>query len=296
MKNELTVAISALMDEHQVLNGVYDPPVPGLRLIRSSKRFPPAHMTYRPCLCIVAQGKKEMVVGDKTLVYGALQSLIITCEVPTIGQIIEASAAAPFVGATLELDISILTDVATHLDPSIYSEGKPVFGAVVKNLDQQISATFVRLLDLIRRPKAIEVLYPSLMREISYWLLTGPAAHAVARIALPAGPTMRVVKAIHRLREEYAAPLSIDDLAKTAGMSPSTFHQHFKALTSMSPIQYQKQLRLLEARRRMIANGDKAGVAALAVGYESVSQFSREYARMFGEPPRRDTQRAKTEA
>jgi AraC-like DNA-binding protein len=295
MKNELTAAICAIMDQQQVRDGAYDAPVPGLRLVRSFERRPPQHMNCRPSLCFVAQGARQMLVGDTNLVYGAMQTLIVTCEMPAVGEIIEASGEAPFVGATLTLNISTLTEVATHLDPSIYAESKPGFGAVVENLDQQMSATLVRLVELMNRPKAIDVLYPSLMREISYWLLTGPAAPAVARIALPAGPTMRVVKAIQLMREAYAAPLSIDDLAKTAGMSPSTFHQHFKALTSMSPIQYQKQLRLLEARRRMLADGVKAGVAALGVGYESVSQFSREYARMFGEPPRRETSRAKTE-
>jgi AraC-like DNA-binding protein len=295
MKNELTAAISAIMDRQEIRDGAYDTPVPGLRLSRSFERRPPEHMNYHPSLCFVAQGLRQMLVGDTTLVYGAMQSLIVTCEVPALSEIVDASDHAPFVGATLTMNIGALTEVATQLDPSIYAKSKPGFGAAVENLDQQMSATLVRLLDLINRPKAVDVLYPSLMREISYWLLTGPAAPAVARIALPAGPTMRVVNAIQLLRDKYAAPLSVEELAKTAGMSASTFHQHFKALTSMSPIQYQKQLRLLEARRRMLAEGVKAGVAALAVGYESVSQFSREYARMFGESPRRETQRAKAE-
>ncbi len=295
MNTELSAAICAIMDQQQIRDGACDAPAPGLRLLRSFERRQPEHLNCRPSLSVVAQGRKQTVMGETTLVYGAMQSLIVTCETPAIEEIIEASAEAPFVGATLTMNISNLTEVATQLAPSIYAEAKPGFGAVVTNLDEQISATLVRLLDLLHKPKAVEVLYPSLMREISYWLLTGPAAPAVARIALPAGPTMRVVKAIQRLRNDYAAPLSVDELAKIAGMSPSTFHQHFKALTSMSPIQYQKQLRLLEARRRMIADGVKAGVAALAVGYESVSQFSREYARMFGEPPRRETLRTKVE-
>lgn len=295
MQNELAAAICAIMDQQQIREGAHETPVPGLRLMRSFAPRPPEHLTCRPSLSFVAQGKKQVTIGETTLVYGAMQSLIVTCEMPTVGEIVEASASAPFVGATLTMNMSTLTEVATQLDPSIFAAGKPGFGAVIENLDQQMAATLVRLLDLMNRPKAVHVLYPSLMREISYWLLTGPAAPAVTRIALPAGPTTRVVKAIRLLRDKYAATLSIDDLAKAAGMSPSTFHQHFKALTSMSPIQYQKQLRLLEARRRMLADGVKAGVAALAVGYESVSQFSREYARMFGEPPRRETLRAKAE-
>ena len=151
----------------------------------------------------------------------------------------------------------------------------------------------IRLIELVEQPEAVEILYPGIMREIVYWLMTGRAAANVARMVLPEGPPQRIAVAIHHLRDHFDEPLSVAALAGLAGMSPSAFHQHFKALTSMSPLQYQKHLRLLEARRRMLTEGERAGSAAFSVGYESVSQFSREYARLFGAPPHRETRRAR---
>lgn len=150
----------------------------------------------------------------------------------------------------------------------------------------------MRLLDLIGEPKAIEILSPSIMREIAYWLLRSPAGRNVARMVIPDGQPHRIAQAMSHLREHFDTPIDVKALARSVGMSSSSFHQHFKALTAMSPLQYQKHIRLLEARRRMVSDGDQASAAAVAVGYESVSHFSREYARMFGSPPRRETRRA----
>ena len=156
-----------------------------------------------------------------------------------------------------------------------------------------MTGSLVRLMQLAAQPRAIDILFPSIMREIAYWLLTGPAGRNVARMVLPEGQPLRIAGAIAHIRRNFDAPMNVVDLARSVGMSASSFHQHFKTLTSMSPLQYQKHLRLMEARRLMMTEGQKAGVAALNVGYESVSQFSREYARMFGSPPRRETQRAR---
>jgi AraC-like DNA-binding protein len=154
----------------------------------------------------------------------------------------------------------------------------------------------VRLVRLLATPKAIPVLYPSIMREIYYWLLSGPNAGAICKIALPNGHTQRIADAIYVLRENFSRSIRIEELAATARMSPSSFHQHFKTLTSMTPLQYQKQLRLLEARRLMVSDAANVTRAALQVGYESPSQFSREYARMFGTPPKRDAMTMKAMA
>jgi AraC-like DNA-binding protein len=166
-------------------------------------------------------------------------------------------------------------------------------GLVIEEVAERIAAAMIRLIELVEQPEAVEILYPGVMREITYWLMTGRAAANVARMVLPEGPPQPIAVAIHHLRENFDEPLSVAALATLAGMSPSAFHQHFKGLTSMSPLQYQKHLRLLDARRRMLTEGERAGSAAFSVGYESVSQFSREYARMFGDPPRRETQRAR---
>lgn len=292
MTHALTAAISGIMDAQKIENGFFITPVPGLRLLRSFEARPPVHMNYRPALCIVAQGKKQVFVGDTVLEYGAMQSLVITVDVPVLGQIVQASPEEPFVGATLVLDMDILMDVASRLD-GLKAGGPTGLGLLVSDVDEQIAASIIRLLDLANRPQGVEILYPAAMREICYWLLTGPAGPAVARMVLPAGPALRIARSIRRLREAFDAPVSVTEMAEAAGMSVSAFHQHFRALTSMSPLQYQKHLRLLEARRLMLNDGERAGIAAMVVGYESVSQFNREYARMFGAPPRRETQRAR---
>lgn len=281
------------MDRQAIRDGAFVTPIAGLRILRTHSTVMPRHMGYRPSLCVVAQGAKEVLVGDRTVTYGDMQSLVVTVEVPVLSQIVKGDTDSPFLGATLELDTDIILDVLTRLDRPSLAQGRAAFGLVVKNLDDQITASLVRLLDAMDRPHGVEILVPAIMREITYWLLTGPAGPSVARMVLPDGQPQRIARAVHHMRNKIAAPISVAELARTAGMSPSSFHYHFKTLTSMSPLQYQKHLRLLEARRLMIADGENAGAAAYSVGYESVSQFSREYARMFGAPPRRETRRAR---
>src|SRR5690606_8229305 len=224
---------------------------------------------------------------------GQMQSLVITVEVPVLSEIIDATPERPFIGATLALDPDIILDVVTRMDKAKQPGGPAGLGLVVEDVDERIAAAMIRLIELAEQPEAVEILYPGVMREPSYWLMTGRAAANVAVMVLPEGPPQRIAVAIHHLRDHFDAPLSVGELASLAGMSPSAFHQHFKALTSMSPLQYQKHLRLLDARRRMLTEGERAGSAAFSVGYESVSQFSREYARMFGDPPHRETKRAR---
>ncbi|WP_296166604.1 AraC family transcriptional regulator [uncultured Brevundimonas sp.] len=292
MTSRLTDAIARILDRQGIENGGFETPVPGLRLIRTYGCVPPRHMTYRPSLCLIAQAAKRVMVGDSTLTYGHMQSLVITVEVPVLSEIIEATPDKPFIGATLALDPDIILDVVTRMDKA--RPGGPAgLGLVVEQVDERIATAMIRLIELVDQPEAIEILYPGVMREIAYWLMTGRAAANVARMVLPEGPPQRIAVAIHHLRNHFDQPLSVGDLARLAGMSPSAFHQHFKALTSMSPLQYQKHLRLLDARRRMLTEGERAGSAAFSVGYESVSQFSREYARMFGDPPHRETKRAR---
>lgn len=297
MADDLTSTIGEILDKQGMVNGVYVTPVPGLRLLRTHANVAPRHMHYRPSLCVIAQGQKELLVGDRTIRYGDMQSMIVTVDVPILSQMFHTSDRKPYVGAVLELNSEIILEVATQLG----STGTPVRGRIgdgllVQDMDARISSAIKRLLDLVDQPSAIDILYPVVMREVSYWLLTGPAGANVARLAIPEGEPARIGKAIQKMRENFDAPISVPELASVAGMSASTFHQHFKTLTSMSPLQYQKHLRLLEARRLMQTAGEKAGAAGLSVGYESVSQFSREFARMFGASPRRQTQRSLPQA
>lgn len=293
MTSRLTDAIAGVLDRQGVENGGLETAAPGLRLIRTYGCVPPRHMTYRPSLCLIAQAAKRVMVGDSTLTYGHMQSLVITVEVPVLSEIIDATPEKPFIGATLGLDPDIVLDVVTRMDRAPRPAGPAGLGLVVETVDERIAAAMLRLIELVEQPEAIDILYPGVMREIVYWLMTGRAAANVARMVLPDGPAQRIAVAIHHLRENFDAPVSVIALAGLAGMSPSAFHQHFKALTSMSPLQYQKHLRLLEARRLMLTEGEQAGAAAFSVGYESVSQFSREYARLFGAPPRRETRQAR---
>ncbi|QDH73487.1 AraC family transcriptional regulator [Brevundimonas sp. M20] len=292
MKLNLGDRISGVLDAQFIGDGHYMTPVPGLILMRSCSQMPPQQMLYRPTLCIIAQGSKEIMVGDRTVRYGQGQTLVVTVEAPVLSRVIEASAASPYIGAILELDAGIIRDVATRLG-DLETTGPSGFGLTVQDLDAQITGSLQRLLDLIGEPNAVDILYPSIMREIAYWLLRSPAGRAVARMVIPDGQPHRIAQAMSHLRDHFDSPVDVKALARSVGMSPSSFHQHFKALTAMSPLQYQKHIRLLEARRRMVSDGDQASTAAVAVGYESVSQFTREYARMFGSPPRRETRRAR---
>lgn len=293
MSAELNAIITQLLDTEVEGEGYYVTPVPGLILMRASRPREPQSMTYRPKLCIVTQGAKEVMIADRVVRYGQGQALVVTVEVPVVSRIVEASGDTPFTGAVLDLDPDIILDVLTRLEPRQQPQGPASFGLLVNALDEPMTGSLVRLMQLAAQPRAIDILFPSIMREIAYWLLTGPAGRNVARMVLPEGQPLRIAGAIAHIRRNFDAPMNVVDLARSVGMSASSFHQHFKTLTSMSPLQYQKHLRLMEARRLMMTEGQKAGVAALNVGYESVSQFSREYARMFGSPPRRETQRAR---
>jgi transcriptional regulator GlxA family with amidase domain len=204
-------------------------------------------------------------------------------------EIFTASPSKPYLGLIIEFDLGVMREVMEGLD-TLPKQGGPMgSGVFVIDFNGPLADCALRLVRLLGTPRAIPVLYPSIMREICYWLLTGPHGGEVVKIALANSRAQRVIGAIHALRNRFTEPVRIEELALAAQMSPSTFHRQFKALTSMTPLQYQKQLRLLEARRLMVADASNVETAAFQVGYESPSQFSREYARMFGAPPRRDT-------
>ncbi|MFC0634223.1 AraC family transcriptional regulator [Brevundimonas balnearis] len=295
MTQVLHDVITRLLDAEIGPDGYIDTAVPGLTLMRTTLPTPPSHMQYRPKLCVVTQGAKQVLVADQTIAYGSGQAMIVTVEMPVVSQVVEAASEHPFTGLTLDLDAEIVLDVVTRLDSVSHLQGAAGLGLTVSVVEPQLEGALLRLLELVDQPHAVSILYPAIMRELAYWLLMGPAGRNVARMVLPEGQPQRIARAIAHLRQTFDAPVSIADLASLAGMSPSSFHHHFKTLTSISPLQYQKQIRLLEARRMMVTEGVNAGVAASAVGYESPSQFSREYARMFGAPPRRETQRARSD-
>ncbi len=289
MMEELAAAMLAYT-EQQTGDSPFVTPIPTMAIIRSDRPKPPAHRLAQPAMCIVAQGAKWANFGDERLEYRAGEALVIGVETPSLGTVSMASPERPCLVLAFELDLGIMRAVAAEL-PAPPHAGKAGRGVFVVDVTRQLTDCALRLVRLIDTPEAIPVLYPAVMREICYWLLTGPQAADMAAMALANTPSQRVIEAMHWMRDHFAEPMRVDDAAAVAKMSPSAFHRQFKALTGLSPLQYQKQMRLLEARRLLALRATTVEAAAFTVGYESPSQFSREYARLFGEPPRRDLKR-----
>ena len=274
----------------QSRDGYYDTPIEGLSVLRSDKTMQPMHRITKPALWVSIQGLKWAVVGEQQFDYSQGNALLITVEVPSRCTIPKATPREPFLGLTLELDRTIFQAVLEKL------EHKPeklaieqLSNAVVIKLNAQILDCIRRAVALLDTPQSASILYPGIIREISYCLLTGEEAAQALNIAMTGGGyDQRTLEAIRRLRTNFRETLHVEDLAKAAGMSIATFHRHFRATTSLSPLQYQKQLRLLDARRLILTEQHSVGEVANKVGYRSSSQFSREYARMFGKSPRRD--------
>lgn len=268
--------------------GHFQTPMGGVHIMRAFQEIMPIRRMYRPSLCLVIEGAKQIMFGETTLDYGEMECLVVSIELPARGRMIGATPRNPFLGVTIEFDVAMLRDVMQQLaTPPIPSpdSGPCVF---VGQVDEPLSESILRLVRMAKTPDAIPVLYPSTMREICYWLLTGPYGSEIAKLALPETHTERVARAIHFLHQNFRQTLRVEQLAEAAKMSASSFHHHFRAMTSMTPVQFQKQLRLLEARRLMVSDAANVSEAAYEVGYESVSQFSREYSRAFGAAPKRD--------
>jgi AraC-like DNA-binding protein len=288
MLKNLANAMNRFACAHGGGHGSFETAIAGFSVHRATHSTSFNPRIYKPALCIVAQGAKSTMLGRQNLVYRAGQALLVSLEMPLAGRVAKASETQPFLGITWEFDLAVLREVFAELDLAPSPPSRKTASAFVIELDRAMIDCILRALALLETPKAIPILYRSIMREMCYRLLTGPHAADIAKFALPGSSTQRVSDAIHLLRARFTEPLRVGELAKAARMSPSSFHQHFKSLTSLSPLQYQKQLRLLEARRLMISGEVNAETAAYQVGYESPSQFSREYSRMFGAPPRRD--------
>jgi AraC-like DNA-binding protein len=285
--SDLLAGVNAFMDARGGGEGYFEVPGAAVRMIRSFHHMN-NHFVYQPSLCITLQGAKQMHVGDEMLHYGPMQCLVVSMDLPACGRIVAASLDEPFVGIAIGLDVVMMREVLEQLDtppvPSA-STGRSMF---VADVDGPLADCVMRMVRLTDTPKAIPILYPALLREFYYWLLSGPNGAELCKQAMPDSHLERIARAIHMLRNNFAQTLRIERLAEAAHMSPSSFHQHFKALTSMTPLQFQKQLRLLEARRLMTADAVNVAEAAYQVGYESASQFSREYSRTFGVAPKRD--------
>ena len=264
--------------------------IEGLRFLRSNHAGRPGYCLFKPALYMTMQGAKWATFSEKRYKFAAGHGLMVAVDVPSRGTVADASPQNPYLGLELELDFAIMQGVAEEINLAITVSGKPqARGAFVLELDRQLLDCARRALRLLETPEAIPTLYPGIMREVCYWLLSGPTGAQVSQIMIMAnGHDQRIIQAIHTVRDKLRETIHVVDLAIAANMSPATFHRQFKSVTGMTPVQYQKQLRLHEARRLLIFSNATVGSAALDVGYASVSQFSREYARVFGSSPRRD--------
>jgi len=262
--------------------------IPGLSLYRRYEPTQPTSIMYEPRICMIAQGAKRVLLGDDTFVYDEHHFLIASVDLPTVVQIIKASREKPYLGLVLKLDQREMSQLMadSNLPPPRSQQSSR--GMAVGEVTLPLLNGFQRLIDLLAEPKDIPILAPIIQREIVYRLLVGDQGARLRQIASVGSQSQQIARAIDWLKDNFTRPLRIDDLATQVNMSTSTFHHHFRALTAMSPLQFQKWLRLNEARRSMLTDHLDAATAAFQVGYESPSQFSREYGRLFGAPPLRD--------
>jgi AraC-like DNA-binding protein len=277
-------------------DGVFPLGLPGTYALRRGRiTSEPVHSTLGPSLCIVAQGAKVMMLGREVLEYDPARLLVFTVDLPVSGQVTRASRGEPFLGFRLDLVPARVAELAARVYPSGVPKRIDPRGLFVAHTTDGLVEAAARLLELMVRPEDVDLLGPLVVDEILIRLLQTPVGPRVAQLGEPASGVQRIARAVAWIREHFAQPVTVDEMAAAAHMSASSFHQRFKAVTTMSPLQYQKALRLHEARRLMLFQRMDAGEACQRAGYVSPSQFSREYARFFGAAPTRDIARLREE-
>lgn len=291
MNQELLDAVATYARAHANRDGLALTCVPGLRMMCLEQPGDKLESTYRPLVCLVLQGEKHLLAGRQEKLCAEGQAVVVSADLPVTGQVVTASRERPYIALAIELDMALLSELADQLRETAPGAPDPAATLLVQDVDAAILDCARRLMHLVAHPEAVPILHPGLMRELHFWLLSGEHGRQLrASMAQDAHP-VRLNRAVALLRLSYRQKLRVEELARAASMSPSAFHKHFKDYTSLTPVQYQKRLRLIEARRLMLYEGATANKAAFEVGYESTSQFTREYARLFGAPPRRDARR-----
>ncbi|EGW42388.1 hypothetical protein HMPREF0178_00865 [Bilophila sp. 4_1_30] len=263
-------------------------PIPGLALTRHDENTSAIRCFYTPMIALVVQGFKRSMIGDHEANYGELHCVTVGIDMPGVFHITDASPQAPFLSLSVKLDRRIITQLITEVPSIVTAQEGEVTPIVVDEAGKDLLQVFSRLVELLDTPSRIPVLAPMIIREIHYYLLCGSQGKCLRLFNTNGTQANQIAQAISWLRENYTSPLRMEELARYVNMAPSTFNRHFKEVTSLSPLQFQKRLRLYEAERLMLLEGKDAGTAALMVGYESGSQFNREYKRQFGAPPRKD--------
>jgi len=284
-RNELARRISDKLTEDGVLE-IF----PSLTIARSCVPTHPNHTVFTPAFCVIGQGSKQVFLGEEKLKYDTGHYLISTIDLPIVSYVLEASEEMPYLSFRMDLEPSLIADVLIESGVEIKSGSASVKAMDVSEIDADLLNAVVRAVRLLDNPGEEKMLLPSIKREIVFRLLKGNQGPRLAHL-LSGGEDRRISKAIENLREQYDRPLSIEAIARDMGMSVSGFHHHFKSVTAMSPLQFQKQLRLQEARRLMLGEDLDAASAGFRVGYEDPSYFSRDYKKQFGAPPQRDIAR-----
>lgn len=279
-----------LIAQNASTDGVNLTPIAGVTCFRASSTdtpIPSVHV-YEPSLCVIVQGRKQLMLEDEVYHYGATDYLITTVDLPVIGKVIEASPDKPYLCLKIDIDQQQLSELLIHTGQTASLNNTNKRGVFVGKTGQLMGESVLRLARLLDMPEDIPVLAAQMLREVYYRVLRGEYGDTVAQISQHGSQMQRIATVVQKLKTDFREQISVETLAELAGMSLSSFHAHFKAVTAMSPLQFQKRLRLMEARRIMLGDAADASSAAYHVGYESPSQFSREYSRMFGNPPRRD--------
>ncbi len=267
--------------------GRYPTAIEGFMISRRHDAKELENCVYKPLVAVVLQGTKRSVIGSEEYRYGENHCLVIGVDLPSANHLLFASPEKPFLAVTLDLDKYLITQLAAEIPPSSRFENGSHRGIAVAEVDPDVLDAFLRLVELLDRPEQIPVLAPMIIREIHYRLLIGPQGELLRMLNTLGTQSNQIARSISWLRDNYKEPLQVDELARRVNMATSTFHRHFRQVTTLSPLQFQKRLRLYEAQRLMLVENEDASIAALAVGYESATQFNREYKRQFGEPPYR---------
>lgn len=261
---------------------------PGVFLARASVMAERFHYVFRPAFCVIAQGSKQVLLGDEVFLYDPGHYLISTVDLPIVSHVAEASEERPYLSVRIDLDPTLVASAMMESGIETKKGQTSVKAMDVSSIDADLLDAVVRLVRLLDTPNEMRVLAPLIIREIVYRLLKGEQGARLSHLLAPGGDTRRISRAVKQLRENFDQPLRIENIAREIGMSVSGFHHHFKSVTAMSPVQFQKQLRLQEARRLMLGEDMDVAGAGFRVGYEDPSYFSREYKKLFGAPPQRD--------
>ena len=294
----LQSGLAAKLVRHAPQAGLHRTPIEEVTLARSHSPSQPLASVYEPCLCIVVQGRKRVLVGNEVYIYDPLNYLVVSVTLPARNHIIDATPEQPYLCLRITMDIGVIGELLEQIGPSSIPSPGPGRGLFLARTSAPLLDAVSRLVDLIDHPKESAVLAPLVLKEIHFRVLMGELGYRLRELCTLESHTQRISSVIKLLRSGYAGSIRVENLAAAANMSVSSLHHRFKEVTAMSPMQYLKHLRLHEARRLMLAEGMEASAAAYQVGYESPSQFSRDYRRLFGAPPRREVQglRARTQA